>query len=221
MKLIPILCAIVLIVAYADGSNAQQTGPSFTKSTSDVADSTQAIPDAATEAQIREYLRVSGEVQKFRDSWIAAVDKNRSIGAPYWPESFWQAVKDEMQKTDLVPMYVTLFQHGISRNLMQQVLDAYRVRGADHFQGSEECFKLGTAAAAAPAASFLWSIRNVLLSNGRVGGHTPGAHPNAFSCELRSLCLWFQHVDMVVVRQPVLRALLHARPHAGGIGSHM
>jgi hypothetical protein len=139
MKLIPILYAIVLIVAYADGSNAQQTGPSFAKSTSDVADSTPAIPEAATEAQIREYLRVSGEVQTFRDSWIAAVDKNRSIGAPYWPESFWQAVKDEMQKTDLVPMYVTLFQHGISRDLMQQVLDAYRVRGAEHFQGSEEC----------------------------------------------------------------------------------
>ena len=148
MKLIPILCAIVLIVAYADGSNAQQTGPSFAKSISDVADSTPAIPDAATEAQIREYLRVSGEVQTFRDSWIAAVDKNRSIGAPYWPESFWQAVKDEMQKTDLVPMYVTLFQHGISRDLMQQVLDAYRVRGAEHFQGSEECFKLGAAVAA-------------------------------------------------------------------------
>jgi len=31
---------------------------------------------------------------------------------------------------------------------MQQVLDAYRVRGAEHFQGSPECFKLGTAVAA-------------------------------------------------------------------------
>ena len=97
MKLIPILCVIVLI-AYADGSNAQQTGPSFTKSASDVASSPPPIRDAATEAQIHEYLRVSGEVQKFRKSWIAAVDKNRSIGAPYWPESFWQAVKDEMQR---------------------------------------------------------------------------------------------------------------------------
>jgi hypothetical protein len=148
MKLIPILCAIVLIVVYADGGNAQQTGPSFAKSTSEVADLPPAVRDAATEAQIREYLRVSGEMQKFRKSWIAAVDKNRSIGAPYWPESFWQAVKDEMQKTDLVPMYVTFFQHGISRELMQQVLDAYRVRGAEHFQGSPECFKLGTAVAA-------------------------------------------------------------------------
>jgi hypothetical protein len=31
---------------------------------------------------------------------------------------------------------------------MQEVLDAYRERGRDHFQGSPECFKLGTAEAA-------------------------------------------------------------------------
>jgi hypothetical protein len=148
MKLVSILCAIALIVAYADGRIAQQSGPSFAKSTSDAGDSPPAPRDAATEAQIREYLRVSGDADEFRKSWIAAVDKNRSIGAPYWPESFWQAVKDEMQKTDLVPMYVTFLQHGVSRELMQEVLDAYRVRGRDHFQGSPECFKLGTAVAA-------------------------------------------------------------------------
>jgi hypothetical protein len=147
MKLVSILCAITLIVASADG-NAQQAEPSFAMSTSDAADTPPAHLDAATEAQTREYLRVSGEGDEFRKSWIAAVDKNRSIGAPYWPESFWQAVKDEMQKTDLVPMYVTLFQHGVSRELMQEVLDAYRTRGREHFRGSPECFKLGTAVAA-------------------------------------------------------------------------
>ena len=97
---------------------------------------------------MREYLRVSGEADEFRKSWIAAVDKNHLIGAPYWPESFFQAVKDEMRKTDLAPMYVAFFQHGVSRELMQEVLDAYRERGREHFSGSQECFKLGAAMAA-------------------------------------------------------------------------
>jgi len=148
MKLVSILCAFTLIVASADGGSAQQAGPSFAKSTSDAGDTPPALLDVVTETQIREYLRVSGEEDEFRKSWIAAVDKNRSIGAPYWPESFWRAVKDEMQKTDLVPMYVTLFQHGVSRELMQEVLDAYRTRGRESFRGSPECFKLGTAVTA-------------------------------------------------------------------------
>jgi len=148
MKLVSIFCAIALIVGRADTGSTQKAGPAFAKSPSGTGGSTPALRDAATEAQIREYLQVSGEVDEFRKSWIAAVDKNRSIGAPYWPESFWQAVKDEMQKTDLVPMYVTLFQHGVSRELMQEVLDAYRARGPENFRGSPECFKLGTAVAA-------------------------------------------------------------------------
>jgi hypothetical protein len=148
MDFVSIACAITLIFASPDGRSVQQAAPSFTKSTSDTVDSVPALRDAATEAQIREYLKISGEADDFRKSWIAAVDKDRSSGEPYWPESFWQAVKDEMQKTDLVPMYVTLFQHGVSRELMQEVLDSYRVRGRDHFQGSSECFKLGTAVAA-------------------------------------------------------------------------
>jgi hypothetical protein len=147
MKLVSILCAITLIVVGADRGSAQQAGPSLAKPTSDAVDTAPAPLNAATEAQIREYLRVSGEGDEFRKSWIAAVDKNRSVGAPYWPESFWQAVKDEMQERDLVPMYVTLFQHGVSRELMQEVLDAYRMRGREHFRGSPECFKLGTAVA--------------------------------------------------------------------------
>jgi hypothetical protein len=90
-------------------------------------------------------------MDSFRQSWIAAVDKNRSIGAPYWPESFWTAVKEEMQRTDLLPMYVIVFQHYISKELMQEVLDAYQRLGADHFQGSPECFKLGNASVAMTA----------------------------------------------------------------------
>jgi hypothetical protein len=115
MKVVSTLCAIALFVASVGVGRAQQGGPASPKSTSDSADPLPAFRDPATEAQICEYLRVSGEAVGFRKSWIAAVNKNRSIGVPYWPESFWRAVKDEMQKTDLVPMYVTFFQQGVSR----------------------------------------------------------------------------------------------------------
>ena len=87
------------------------------------------LADPATPDQIREYLRLSGELVSFRARWIAAVDKNRSIGAPYWPEAFWTDLKAEMQKTDLMPMYIILYQHEISRELMQRVLDAYKLYG--------------------------------------------------------------------------------------------
>ncbi len=108
------------------------------------------LPDAATPEQIHEYLTLSGEVESFRERWIAAFDSNRSEGkgAPYWPDAFWEALREEMQRTDLVPMFVELYQHGLSKQLMQEVLDTYHANGADHFKGSPACFKLGAADAA-------------------------------------------------------------------------
>lgn len=111
----------------------------------DISASLPPLKDPATADQIREYLRLSGDLDSFRVSWIAALDKNRAIGAPYWPESFWTALRSEMQKTDLIPMFITLYQHGISKDLMQEVLDAYHRLGIEHFRGSPECFKLGNA----------------------------------------------------------------------------
>lgn len=96
----------------------------------------------ATADQIREYLRVSGESEKYRTHLIGTVDKIRSIGKPYWPESFWASIKKEMQKADLTPMFIVLFQHGVSRELMQEVLDSYRKLGADHVAGSPAWVKL-------------------------------------------------------------------------------
>jgi len=103
------------------------------------------MKDPATTEQIREYLRLSGDLDSFRVRWITALDGNRSLGAPYWPESFWTALKAEMQETDLTPMFIVFYQHGISRELMQQVIDAYNRLGAEHFRGSPECFKFGEA----------------------------------------------------------------------------
>jgi len=148
MKRVSIFCTILLMAVCVGLVPAQQAVPPSANSTSDIADAPSTIQDPATEAQVREYVRVSGEADEFRKSWIAALEKNRSNGAPYWPESFWQAVRDEMQKTDLLPMYVTLFQHAVSRELMQEVLDGYRERGREHFTGSPECFKLGAAVTA-------------------------------------------------------------------------
>jgi hypothetical protein len=100
------------------------------------------LKDPATVEQIREYLRLSGDMDAYRLRWIAAVDKNRSIGAPYWPESFWTSLKKEMQDTDLMPMYVVLYQHCITREFMREVLDAYHRQSAEEFQRSQVRFKL-------------------------------------------------------------------------------
>ena len=97
----------------------------------------------ATPTDICEYLSLSGELDAYRRRWIAAVDKNRSLGAPYWPESFWTATKASMQSADLLPMYIIWYQHTISNEVMQRVLGTYHTSGADHFKGSPACFELG------------------------------------------------------------------------------
>jgi hypothetical protein len=117
----------------------------LSSASSDVSTSFPPLADPAALDQINEYLRLSGDMDSFRSRWIAAVDKNRSIGAPYWPESFWTSLKAEMQKTDLMPMFVVFYQHSISKELMREVLDAYHTLGAEHFQGSPACLKLGDA----------------------------------------------------------------------------
>jgi hypothetical protein len=115
-------------------------------------DSVAPVKDAATVDQIHEYLRVSGEANAYRTRWIAALDKDyRSIAAPYWPESFRAAIQAEMQQSDLTPMYIVILQHGVSKGLMQDVLDTYRRVGATLFVASPACFRLGNALAAVAA----------------------------------------------------------------------
>jgi hypothetical protein len=108
------------------------------------------LGDAATVDQIREYLRLSGDMDAFRARWIAAVDKSQSR-EPYWPEPVWAAVKAEMQKKDLTPMYIVMLQHGVSRGLMQDVLDTYHEVGATLFVISPAGFRLRSAEAAVAA----------------------------------------------------------------------
>jgi hypothetical protein len=106
------------------------------------------LGDPATVDQIREYLRLSGDMDAYRARWIAALEKNQSIGKPYLPEVFWSAAKAEMQKKDLTPAYIVMLQHGVSRGLMQEVLDTYHKVGATLFVISPAGFRLRSAEAA-------------------------------------------------------------------------
>jgi hypothetical protein len=137
------LFAVSVCPALSQEQQAQKT-PATTSSTPtpDPFPSLPPLENPATVEQIHKYLQLSGELDAYRARWIASVDKNRSIGAPYWPEEFWTAVKDEMRKTDLMPMNVAWYQHTVSKDLMQKVLDAYARLGADHFQGSPESIEL-------------------------------------------------------------------------------
>jgi hypothetical protein len=125
-----ILLAIAGIVSTACAQNKQSppfAQVSISPASSDNSASLPPLQNPATEDQIREYLRLSGDLDSFRLRWIAAVDENHSIGEPYWPESFWAAIKAEMRKTDLMPMFITVYQHGVSKELMQKVIDAYHL----------------------------------------------------------------------------------------------
>jgi hypothetical protein len=118
-----------------EGARSPQTSPNY-------AAAFPPVQNPATADQIREYLRQSGDMEKYRTHLINSVDSIRSVGKPYWPESFWTSIKDEMRKDDMMPMFIVLFRHGISRELMQETLDAYHRLGADHFAGSPQWVKI-------------------------------------------------------------------------------
>ena len=148
MKRLLMLCLVLpaaSLAAWAQTTAAPNFALSQQSASNQAIASLTPLNDAATVDQIHEYLHLSGDLEAYRSRWMAAVDKNRSIGAPYWPESFWTAIKDEMRNTDLMPLCVAVFQHSVSKELMQQVIDAYHRLGKEHFRGSPECFKLGEA----------------------------------------------------------------------------
>jgi TonB family protein len=141
-----IVTASLLSIGHAQDKQAPKiVGVPGTISAPDDSMSLPPLADPVTPDQIREYLRLSGDLDSYRAKWIAAVDKNRSDVPPYWPEAFWTDLKAEMQKTDLMPMNITIFQHGISRDLMQRVLDAYKRLGGAYFKGSLVSIELGGA----------------------------------------------------------------------------
>jgi hypothetical protein len=150
--LISCTAATVASFGFAQGKQVSiATPPPAAQTSPDYASSFPPVKNPATADQIREYLLLSGESEKYRTRLINTVDKVRYIGEPYWPESFWTSIKEEMRKANLTPMFIVLFQHGVSRELMQEVLDSYHRLGADHFAGSPACVKLGAAESAMQA----------------------------------------------------------------------
>jgi hypothetical protein len=141
LRMLVVIAIVMLPSAIVRGQ--QSKPPTIAKLSIEPAPSNPLAPidNHATEEQIRTYLQLSGELKDYRQHWIAAVDKNRSIGASYWPESFWTDLRAEMQKFDLVPTYITLYQHYLSQAKMQNVIDAYNSLGPAHFSGSPACVK--------------------------------------------------------------------------------
>jgi hypothetical protein len=134
------ICLLLAVAGVGLGAGrAQDSADSRTASVSpEAAVSLAPMKKAATEGQIREYLRLSGDMEIYRQHWMEAVDAKRSEGKPYWPETFWTAIKSEIQKTDLTPSFVMILQHGVSKKLMKNLLSACREEGAEQCRTSPE-----------------------------------------------------------------------------------
>ena len=74
-----------------------------------------------TLGQIREFLKLSRIDEPYRASWIAAMESKRSMGMPYWPKSFWDDLKKEMETTDLAPVITDLYRRYISAEMMESI----------------------------------------------------------------------------------------------------
>jgi hypothetical protein len=73
-----------------------------------------------------------------------------------------------MGKTDLMPLFVTLYQHAVSRELMQEVLDTYHRWGAVLFKISPAALRLGAAQAAVSDDQNKRTLANTLEITERV-----------------------------------------------------
>jgi hypothetical protein len=76
--------------------------------------------------QVREFLKLSGAGEIYRSGWMASLAANQAKGEPYWPESFWNDLRDEMRKTDLAPMVLELYMPFISDEMMQSANEYLR-----------------------------------------------------------------------------------------------
>jgi hypothetical protein len=69
--------------------------------------------DALEVETVRTYLRLTSAGEIYRQSWLRALDLNKSKGAPYWPASFWDDVRKDMIEADLSPMVLKLYESNI------------------------------------------------------------------------------------------------------------
>jgi uncharacterized protein len=79
----------------------------------------------ATEAQIREYLSLIHAETLAQTAMASEVSAMQATAAPYIPPSFWDDLRGEFRKIDVVGLYIEIYQRYLSQEEMQTVLDFY------------------------------------------------------------------------------------------------
>ena len=145
-RFISILCAALTVCAHSGAQQSQQTKTIVVQRATPAVgvDERPVLPEhPATVEQFREYLKLSGVGEIWRAGWMEALEANRPKGEPYWPESFWTDVRDEMQKTDLAPFILEVYSPYISGDMMDAVNAALRKESLSEFAttplGSQFC----------------------------------------------------------------------------------
>jgi hypothetical protein len=82
--------------------------------------------DPATEDQIREYLSLINTNKLAHEMMNKMADSMQATAAPYYPKSFWDDIRAEFAKFDLITPYVTVYQRYLSREDIQAAIDFYR-----------------------------------------------------------------------------------------------
>ena len=120
---------LLLIASLVGLSRAQQTSVTQQVAISPSSQPQTSQPEnSISEAQVREFLRLSGLGEIYIQSWMEALEKNRSKGAPYWPESFWSDLHDAMLHADLTAMVLGLYKPYITGPMLQYVNDILKTK---------------------------------------------------------------------------------------------
>lgn len=145
-RFIPVLCVALTVCPLSVAQQSPQTNTIVVqkKTLAVAANERTALPaHPATVEQFREYLKLSRVGEIWRAGWMDALEANRSKGEPYWPESFWTDVRDEMQKTDLAPFILEVYRPYISGDMMDAVNAALQKQSLAEFAttslGSQFC----------------------------------------------------------------------------------
>lgn len=80
----------------------------------------------ATEDQIREYMALTGVAKTTRDLFDSSVGAMQATSAPWYPADFWDDLRSEFFKLDVVSLYIPFYQRYISQADMQAMIVFYR-----------------------------------------------------------------------------------------------
>jgi hypothetical protein len=80
----------------------------------------------ATQEQVREYLALTGIVTGSRRSMESNIEAMQARAMPYYPASFWEDMRSQLLKLDLVAIYTPVLQRYLSQENMAAMLTFYR-----------------------------------------------------------------------------------------------